>query len=40
MIHFPFYDYFGFDLCESCLKKLDNKLNKFFKELKGGKKRK
>jgi len=36
MIHFPYYSYFGFDLCEDCLKKLDKRLDYFFKELKGG----
>jgi hypothetical protein len=28
-IHFPFYEYFGFDLCPLCLEELDNLLIKF-----------
>ena len=37
MLHFPYYSYFGFDLCDDCLKKLEARLNYFFKEMKGGK---
>jgi len=30
-IHFPYYDYAGFDLCEDCLKKLERNLGRWFK---------
>lgn len=31
MIHFPYYDYAGFDLCNSCLNKLEKQIEEFFK---------
>lgn len=27
--HFPYYDYFGFDLCEDCLIKFEKKVERF-----------
>jgi len=32
MIHFPYYDYFGFDLCEDCLKDFQSLTQNFLKE--------
>jgi len=29
MIHFPYYSYFGFDLCSNCLKKLEKNLGRW-----------
>lgn len=32
MIHFPYYDYVGFDLCNDCLNKLEGRIEDFFKK--------
>jgi len=34
MLHFPYYNYIGFDLCEDCLIKLEARFNYFFKTTK------